>query len=101
MWIAETIAPLVLMGIIIVFVIESLKYKSNKGNLGKKDSKAAQLLLDSLIPIGMLMGAGIGVVVSMYFSFSLLSSVNLGAALGYLVGYFVYEIYSKEGNKYP
>ena len=40
MWIAETIAPLVLMGIIVVFVIESLKYKSDKGNLGKKDYKS-------------------------------------------------------------
>lgn len=89
------------MGIIVVFVIESLKHKSDKGNLGKKDSKAAQLLLDSLIPIGMLLGTAIGIVVGMFFSISLLSSVNLGAALGYLVGYFAYEIYSKEGNEYP
>ena len=101
MWIAETIAPLVLIGIIVVFVIERLKHKSDKGRLGKKDSKAAQFLLVSLIPMGMLFGAAIGVVLGIYFSFSLLSSVNLGAAIGYLFGYFAYEIYSKKESDYP
>ncbi|MGA9290636.1 MAG: hypothetical protein WBV93_20070 [Anaerobacillus sp.] len=101
MWLAETIGPLVLMGVIVVVVIGRLKRKSDKGNLGKKHSKAAQTLLDSLIPLGMLLGTAIGVMVGMVFSISFLFSVNVGAALGYLVGYFAYEIYSKQGNDYP
>jgi hypothetical protein len=94
------IAPVVIVGGIVVFVIERLKHKYNQGNLGKKKSKGAQDLLDSLIPMGMLFGCAIGVIWGMFFQISLLSTVSLGAGIGYLFGYFAYEIYSKKGNNH-
>ncbi|UJL46492.1 hypothetical protein KFZ58_00450 [Virgibacillus sp. NKC19-16] len=94
MWFFMAIAPLVIVGGITVFVIGRLKHKYNQGNLGKKKSKGAQDLLDSLIPIGMIFGGAIGVILGMFSPISLLSTVSLGAGIGYLFGYFAYEIYS-------
>ncbi|MBE1555558.1 hypothetical protein [Sporosarcina limicola] len=98
------IAPVVIAGVIVVLVIKRLEHKynqnQNQGNLGKKKSKGAQDLLDSLIPMGMLFGCAIGVTLSVFFQISLLSTVSLGAGIGYLFGYFAYEIYSKKGNNH-
>ena len=93
------IAPLVIVGGIVVFVIERLKRKYNEGTLGKKKSKGAQDLLDSLITLGMLLGCAIGIILSMFFPIAALTTVILGAGIGYLFGYFAYEMYSKEGKK--
>ncbi|MBY7141624.1 hypothetical protein KFZ56_00580 [Virgibacillus sp. NKC19-3] len=90
------IAPVILVGGIAVFVIYRLKRKYNQGNFGKKESKGAQHVLDSLIPIGMLFGCAIGVISSLLFPISLLSTISLGAGISYLFGYFTYEIYSKK-----
>ncbi|MGE7882033.1 hypothetical protein [Bacillus sp. NPDC094077] len=95
------IAPVVIVGGIVIYVIERLKHKYNQGNLGKKKSKDAQNLLDSLIPMGMLFGCSIGVIVGLFFPISLLFTISLGAGIGYLFGFFAYEIYSKKGNNYP
>jgi hypothetical protein len=92
------VAPVVIVGGIVVYVIERLKHKYNRGNLGKKKSKSAQNLLDSLIPLGMIFGCALGIILGMFFQISLLSTVTLGAGIGYLFGYFAYEIYSKKGN---
>ncbi|MFF2449148.1 hypothetical protein ACFVSW_18970 [Neobacillus sp. NPDC058068] len=94
------IAPVVIVGGIVVYVIERLKHKYNQGNLGKKKSKGAQDLLDSLIPMGMLFGGVIGAIFGMFFPISLVFTVSLGAGIGYLFGFFAYEIYSKKGNIY-
>ncbi|KMY50017.1 hypothetical protein [Peribacillus loiseleuriae] len=90
------LAPVVIVGGIVVFVIERLKHKYNQGNLGKNKSKDAQDLLDSLIPMGMLFGCAIDVVLGMFSPISLISTVSLGTGIGYLFGYFAYEIYSKK-----
>lgn len=100
MGIVMAIAPVVLVGVIAVFVIGRLKHKYNQGNLGKKKSKGAQDLLDSLIPMGMLLGCAIGVILGTVFPLSLLYTISLGAGIGYLFGYFAYEIYSKKGNNH-
>ncbi|EOQ34416.1 MULTISPECIES: hypothetical protein [Bacillus] len=98
MWFISAIAPVVIVGGIVVFVIKRLEHKYKNGKLGKKKSQKAQLLLDSLIPIGMLVGCIIGLIFGMFFpDFSLLS-VSLGAGIGYLFGFFAYEFYSKTGN---
>ncbi|WHY88647.1 hypothetical protein QNH39_12775 [Neobacillus novalis] len=94
------IAPVVIVGGIVVYVIERLKHKYNQGNLGKKKSKGAQDLLNSLIPMGMLFGCAIGVIFGMFFSISLVFTVSLGAGIGYLFGFFAYEIYCNKGNTY-
>ncbi|PEP17207.1 hypothetical protein COE81_05515 [Bacillus wiedmannii] len=100
MWFISAIAPVVIVGGIVVFVIKRLEHKYKNGKLGKKNSQKAQLLLDSLIPMGMLVGCMIGLIFSMFFpDFSLLS-ISLGSGIGYLFGYFAYEIYSKTGNNF-
>lgn len=92
------IMPVVIVAGIVVYVIESLKHMYNQGNLGKKKSKGAQDLLDSLIPIGMLFGCALGVVLGIFFVHSRLLLVSLGAGIGYLLGFFAYKSYSKKGN---
>ncbi|MCQ6523782.1 MULTISPECIES: hypothetical protein [Bacillus] len=100
MWLLTAIAPVVIIGGIVLYVIGRLKYKYDNGTLGKKKSNEAQILLDSLIPIGMFIGCMIGLIFGMFFpDFSLLS-VSLGGGIGYLFGYFAYEIYSKTGNNF-
>ncbi|MFU1888403.1 alcohol dehydrogenase catalytic domain-containing protein [Bacillus wiedmannii] len=85
---------------IVVYVIGRLKNKYDNGTLGKKKSKNAQVLLDSLIPIGMLLGCIIGLIFGMFFPDYSLLAVSLEAAIGYLFGFFAYEFYSKAGNNY-
>ncbi|MCI4056617.1 hypothetical protein MMK25_12050 [Bacillus cereus] len=104
MWLLTAIAPVLIVGGIVVYAIGRLKHKYDNGTLGKKKSKEAQLLLDSLIPIGMLVGCMIGLIFGLIFgiffpNFALLS-VSLGAGIGYLFGYFAYEFYSKTGNNF-
>ncbi|WP_426940460.1 hypothetical protein ACQCPO_05185 [Bacillus mycoides] len=83
MWFISAIAPVVIVGGIVVFVIKRLEHKYKNGKLGKKKSQKAQLLLDSFIPMGMLVGCMIGLIFGMFFpDFSLLS-VSLGAGIGY------------------
>lgn len=98
MWLLKAIAPVVIAGGIVVYVIGSLKHKYNNGNLGKKKSKNAQILLDSLIPMGMLVGCIIGLIFGMFFPDYSLLAVSLGSVIGYSLGFFAYEIYSKTGN---
>ncbi|OUB24961.1 hypothetical protein BK708_15580 [Bacillus thuringiensis serovar yunnanensis] len=100
MWLISAIWPVILVGGIVVFVIKRLEHKYKHGNLGKKKSKEAQLLLDSFIPIGMLVGCIIGLIFGMFSpDFSLLS-VSLGAGIGYLFGFFAYEFYSKTAKNF-
>ncbi|HFK1764354.1 hypothetical protein AT258_20250 [Bacillus wiedmannii] len=100
MWFISAITPVVIVGGIVVFVMKRMERKYNEGTLGKKKSKEAQNLLDSLIPIGMLVGCIISLIFGMFFpDFSLLS-VSLGSGIGYLFGYFAYEIYSKTGDNF-
>ncbi|AMR01517.1 MULTISPECIES: hypothetical protein [Bacillus] len=100
MWLISAIWPIILVGGIVVFVIKRLEHKYKHGNLGKKKSKEAQLLLDSFIPIGMLVGCIIGLIFGMFSpDFSLLS-VSLGAGIGYLFGFFAYEFYSKTAKDF-
>ncbi|HHT7064621.1 hypothetical protein L4A54_09325 [Bacillus cereus] len=100
MWLISAIWPVILVGGIVVFVIKRMERKYKEGKLGKKKSQKAQLLLDSFIPIGMLFGCIIGLVFGMFSpDFSLLS-ISLGSGIGYLFGFFAYEIYSKTGNNF-
>ncbi|ATI51478.1 hypothetical protein [Bacillus cereus group sp. BfR-BA-01445] len=96
MWLLTAIAPVVIVGGIVLYVIGRLKHKYENGTLGKKKSKNAQILLDSFIPMGMLVGCIIGLI---FPDYSLLA-VSLGAGIGYLFGFFAYEFYSKAGNNY-
>lgn len=100
MWFISAIAPVVIVGGIVVFVIKRLEHKYKNGKLGKKKSQKAQLLLDNFIPMGMLVGCMIGLIFGMFFpDFSLLS-ISLGSGIGYLFGFFAYEIYCKTGNEF-
>ncbi|KMY50222.1 hypothetical protein [Peribacillus loiseleuriae] len=94
--IARISLPVVIVGGIAVFVILRMKHKYKKGTLGKKTSKSAQILLDSLIPFGMMIGFAVAVLLSIFSSISLLSTIAWGPGIGFLFGYFAYEIYSKK-----
>lgn len=94
--IIRIVLPIVIVGAIAVFVVKRLEAKHKRGALGKKESKEAQTLLDSLIPLGVLFGCIIGLLFGMFFSISLPTGISLGAAIGLLIGYFAYEFYSKE-----
>ena len=100
MEILRDILPLAIVGGIVVFIIKKLEHKYKNNTLGKKKSKDAQNLLDSLIPLGMIFGCVIGVIFSMFFSISLLSAISLGSGIGLLFGYIAYEMYSKQEESY-
>ena len=88
--------PLLIAVLIVVFVIRRLDLKMKQGTLPKKKSKTAQTVLDSLIPLGMLIGSVIALLISMVSTISLGLAFSLGASIGLLGGYFAYERY---GNK--
>lgn len=90
------VLPIIIMGAISLFVILRLKGKQKRGTLGKKETTAAQSLLDSLIPLGMVFGTALGLVLSMFLPFTLGTGITFGAGLGLLGGYFAYEFYSKQ-----
>lgn len=92
------VLPIIVVGAIALFVILKLKGKQARGELGKRDSTSAQTLLDSMIPLGMIFGTGLGVVFSMLLPFSLGNGITFGAGLGFLGGYFAYDYYSKQGE---
>lgn len=100
MWLLTAIAPVLIVGGIVVYVIGRLKHKYKNGNLGKKKSKNAQILLDSFIPMGMLVGCIIGLISGMFFPDYSLLAVSLGSGIGYLFGFFAYEFYSKPRNNF-
>src|SRR5699024_4792111 len=94
--IARIVLPLIIVGGIAVFVILRMKYKYETDTLGKKETKGAQNLLDSSIPFGLLIRFAVAVTLSMYSPISLLSAITWGPAVGFLFGYFAYEIYGKK-----
>lgn len=96
MEIVGIVLPIAIVGGIGVFVVKRLEHKHKQGKLGKKKSIDAQNLLDSLMPLGMLFGCGTGVIVSIFFLFSLLSTLIYGSAVGLFLGYFAYEVYSRK-----
>ncbi|MBO1001219.1 hypothetical protein IPU62_00760 [Pseudogracilibacillus auburnensis] len=98
--IARILLPLIIVCGIAVFVVFRMKHKYKKGTLGKKKSKGAQNLLDSLIPLGMMIGCAVAILFSIFFPMSSLFTISLGAGIGLLFGYFAYEIYSKKGENY-
>lgn len=64
-----------------------------------KKSRAAKNIINSLIPLGMIVGTAIGVIVSIFLKPSfLVFSVSLGAGIGYFVGVISYAIRSKKEN---
>lgn len=100
MEIVRILFPVVLVSGIAVFVVFRMKHKYVEGTLGKKKSKKAQNLLDSLIPLGMIIGCVVAILFSLFFSLSLLPAISLGAGIGYLFGYFAYEIYGRKAEGY-
>ena len=82
---------------IVVYVIGSLKHKYNNGNLGKKNQKRSNFIRQFNT---------YGNACWLYNRFNFrhvfpdysLLAVSLGSGIGYLLGFFAYEIYSKTGN---
>src|SRR5690625_1956875 len=93
--IARIVLPIIILGGIGILVVYRLKRKYEQGTLGKKKTKGAQQLLDSLIPFGPLIGLVVATLVSIFTEFPLLSAIPWGSGIGMLFGYIAYEIYSK------
>jgi hypothetical protein len=98
--IVRIVIPIIIIGGIAVFVIKRLQHKQKRGTLGKKESKHAQTLLNSLIPLGMIFGTAAGVIISLLFPVPLLHAFSFGPGIGLLLGYVAYEIYSKKKEGY-
>ena len=94
------ITPILIAAAIGLYVIISLKHLANEGKIGKGKSKGTQVLIDSLIPLGMIFGCAIGIIVGMFSPLSLLLTTTLGASFGYLLGFLAYKSYSKKGTHY-
>lgn len=99
--IALILLPIVIVGVIALLVVITMKYKYKKGTLSKKKSINAQILLDSLIPFGMMIGFAVAVLLSIVSPMSLLSAIAWGPGIGLLFGYFAYEFYSKKEENQP
>ncbi len=95
---ARILLPIIIVGGIAVFVILRMKYKYENGTLGKKKTKSSQNLLDSLIPLGMMIGLVLAIVLNMFTTVSLLSAITWGPGLGLLAGYLAYEQYIKSDS---
>lgn len=98
--IARIVLPVAIVGGIGVFVILRMKHKYKKGTLGKKKTRSAQNILDSLIPFGMMIGLAVAILLSIFTPFSLLTAITWGPGIGMLFGYFAYEIYGKMEDSY-
>ena len=58
--------------------------------------KNAQILLDSFIPMGMLVGCIIGLIFGMFFPDYSLLAVSLGAGIGYLFGFLLMNFIARQ-----
>lgn len=96
--IARIVLPVAILGGIALFVILRMKHKYKKGTLGRKKTESAQILLNSLIPFGMMIGLAAAILLSLFTPFSFLSAIAWGPGIGMLFGYFAYEIYSKKAE---
>lgn len=97
---AKILIPFATVSGIALFVVFRMKHKYEKGILPKKKTKNAQILLDSLIPLGMLAGSAASVLISTFFQISLLATIGWGPGIGFLFGYFAYEIYGNKKESY-
>lgn len=89
---AIAIMPILIAGVIGVYVINSLKRLANEGKIGKKKLKGAQILLDNLILLGMMFGCAIGFIFGVFFHLFLPFTISLGISIGYLLGFFAYKV---------
>ncbi|HLQ71692.1 MAG TPA: hypothetical protein VK142_07800 [Bacillota bacterium] len=94
------VLPVLVTGAIAVFVILRMKQKYVAGTLCKKKKKEAQYLLDSLIPLGMLVGCAVAPLISLFSSLSFITTIAWGPGIGLLIGYLAYERYSKMEESY-
>lgn len=92
------VLPIVIVGGIGLFIVKGLRYKSYDRNDGKRKSRNAEHLLNSIIPFGLIIGCVIGVTLSMFLQISLLHTISLGSAIGLLLGYLVYDIFCTNLN---
>ncbi len=76
----------------IVLKIREGDSKYERGNLGKKQSKRAQMVLVSLTPFGMIIGCIVAIILSLLLATALLNMIVLGSAFGLLFGYFASRI---------
>ena len=82
--------PILLAGVISLFIILRLKSKF-KGKTSD-DITREQIVGAYFMPFGLILGT----IYSMFSSVPLLTSI--GPGIGFLFGYFAYEVYSRKGE---
>ena len=85
----EIVWPLLLTGVISLFIILRLKRKF-KGRTSN-DVTREEIVGAYFMPFGLILG----VIYSMFSSDPL---TTLGPSMGFLFGYFAYEVYSRKGE---
>ena len=88
--------PLLLTGAISLFIILRLKRKF-KGRTSN-DVTREEIVGAYFMPFGMILGGIVSTIYSMFSSDSLLTNVSMGPGIGFLFGYFAYEVYSRKGE---
>ncbi|KMK74836.1 hypothetical protein [Alkalihalobacillus pseudalcaliphilus] len=85
------VLPLLIVGTISVFVIRSMIYNYKKGKYKEEEQNQSV----NLLTYGMIMGAGLGILLSMFSPISMLYAVSIGPGIGFLVGYFIFDYKNK------
>ena len=88
--------PILLAGVISLFIILRLKSKF-KGKTSDEITKE-QIVGAYFMPFGMILGGIVSTIYSMFSSDSLLTNLSMGPGIGFLFGYFAYEVYSRKGE---
>ncbi|WP_051541171.1 hypothetical protein [Caldalkalibacillus mannanilyticus] len=61
------------------------------------NTSKSKIFIDSLIPMGMILGCAIGTILGMFFKpIFLIFTVSIGTGVGYLIGLIAYVVYSKK-----
>ena len=88
--------PLLLAGVISLFIILRLKSKF-KGRTSN-DVTREEIVGGYFMPFGIMLGLSISTIYSIFSSVPLLAAVSIGPSIGFLFGYVAYEVYSRKGE---
>ena len=92
----EIVWPILLTGVISLFIILRLKRKF-KGRTSN-DVTREEIVGAYFMPFGMILGLIVSTIYSIFSSDSLLTNISMGPGIGFLFGYFAYEVYSRKGE---
>lgn len=87
----EVIAPFLFVSLIALFVVLQMKRKHSNRAYDNKERAVKENFYVSALPLGMIVGVIIAVVISMFTNIALISIIPVGAAIGFLIGYLIFD----------